>query len=373
MTHVLRVPDKDLVATAGIDALAFIRVCQFGIQLFVPITFVVIIVLVPIHNAGGDLARQKEEFIRQGGNAEELRSGLDSKLMRSTAANLNEGDPVMWIHVVLMWLITLYATWLLRRHTRTFALLRQLYLSTAGDTNLWRAVHMPGTILQQMLVQGREMEAELDVHKMREQVAKAQINESLDPGDQPGEQLVGNTDLLVGPDGQPIMLTSIEAVERAGVAGAVATPNASGGPDPPGPGSNFKPKGGIPTLSTPTRASTGARASLNFDAVAAASNAGNSDGDGSVHKEKVRRVSQLKPLKPSRDGDGASPTVSVSGDSLHGGTDAKDALADGDDAREHATQFGERQHLRGVGGVGDSGFGRESSSRRRAPRAARRR
>ena len=317
MTHVLRVPDKDLVATAGIDALAFIRVCQFGIQLFVPITLVVIIVLVPIHNAGGDLARQKEEFIRQGGNAEELRSGLDSKLMRSTAANLNEGDPVMWIHVVLMWLITLYATWLLRRHTRTFALLRQLYLSTAGDTNLWRAVHMPGTILQQMLVQGRELEAELDVHKMREQVAKAQINE-IDPGDQSGEQLSGNTDLLVGPDGQPIMLTSIEAVERAGVAGA-STPNA-GAPALPDPGSNFKPKGGIPTLSTPTRAST-ATASLNFDAAAASSNA--SDGDGSVHKEKVRRSSQLKPLKPP--GDGASPTVSA-GDSLHGGTDTKDAL-----------------------------------------------
>lgn len=51
--------------------------------------------------------------------------------------------------------IVLYATWLLRRHTRTFALLRQLYLTTAGDTNLWRAVHMPTSILQQMLVQGR--------------------------------------------------------------------------------------------------------------------------------------------------------------------------------------------------------------------------
>ena len=30
MEHVLRVPDKELIATAGIDALAFIRVCQFG-------------------------------------------------------------------------------------------------------------------------------------------------------------------------------------------------------------------------------------------------------------------------------------------------------------------------------------------------------
>ena len=140
------------------------------------------------------------------------------------------------------------------------------------------------------------MEAELDVHKMREQVAKAQINE-IDPGDQSGEQLSGNTDLLVGPDGQPIMLTSIEAVERAGVAGA-STPNA-GAPALPDPGSNFKPKGGIPTLSTPTRAST-ATASLNFDAAAASSKA--SDGDGSVHKEKVRRSSQLKPLKPPGDG-----------------------------------------------------------------------
>ena len=66
----------------------------------------------------------------------------------------------MWLHVVTNWLIVGYATWLLRRHTRTFALLRQLYLTTAGDTNLWRAVHMPTTILQQMLVQGREVEAE---------------------------------------------------------------------------------------------------------------------------------------------------------------------------------------------------------------------
>ena len=71
---------------------------------------VVIVVLVPIHNAGGDLARQRNDYIARGGNAENLRSGLNSKLMRSTAANLNEGDPVMWIHVVLTWLITLYAT-----------------------------------------------------------------------------------------------------------------------------------------------------------------------------------------------------------------------------------------------------------------------
>ena len=171
MTHVLRVPDKELVATAGIDALAFIRVCQFGIQLFFPITVLSVCVFIPVHVSGNSLDQERKDFLSLGGSTDSLRSGLNSRLMRTTAANIGNADPVMWLHVVTNWLIVVYATWLLRRHTRTFALLRQLYLTTAGDTNLWRAVHMPTTILQQMLVQGREVEAEMDVHAMREQVA----------------------------------------------------------------------------------------------------------------------------------------------------------------------------------------------------------
>jgi hypothetical protein len=180
MTHVLRVPDKELVATAGIDALAFIRVCQFGIQLFFPITVLSICVFIPVHASGNSLDQEREDFLSLGGQTDKLRSGLNSRLMRTTAANINDADPVMWLHVVTNWLIVVYATWLLRRHTRTFALLRQLYLTTAGDTNLWRAVHMPTTILQQMLVQGREVEAEMDVHAMREQVASRDMRRSGD-------------------------------------------------------------------------------------------------------------------------------------------------------------------------------------------------
>ena len=170
MTHVLRVPDKELVATAGIDALAFIRVCQFGIQLFVPISLVVVIVFIPVHVSGDDLARQKNEFIAQGGSTESLRSGLNSRIMRTTAANLPEGANVLWLYVFTFWGIVLYSTWLLRRHTRTFALLRQLYLTTAGDTNLWRAVHMPTTILQDARAGPRDG-AEMNVGGMRALVA----------------------------------------------------------------------------------------------------------------------------------------------------------------------------------------------------------
>jgi|TARA_B110000977_G_scaffold23325_1_gene28049 hypothetical protein len=120
------------VATAGIDALAFIRVCQFGIQLFFPITIVSLCVFLPTHVSGTGLDQEKAAFVELGGELGALRSGLNSRLMRTTAANLTNGDPVMWLHVVATWSIVVYGTWLLRRHTRTFALLRQLYLTTAG-------------------------------------------------------------------------------------------------------------------------------------------------------------------------------------------------------------------------------------------------
>ena len=94
MTHVLRVPDKELVATAGIDALAFIRVSQFGIQLFFPIMFVVLIVFIPVHVSGNDLERQKSAYVSAGLDVANLRSGLNSKIMTTTAANLEDGAQV---------------------------------------------------------------------------------------------------------------------------------------------------------------------------------------------------------------------------------------------------------------------------------------
>lgn len=198
--HVLRVPDKELVATAGIDALAFIRVCQFGIQLFVPITVLAVFVLVPLHVSGSELDSQRTDFVVQGGNTAELRSGLNSKIMRATAANLKPDSDIYWVHVSSFWIIMLYATWLMRRHTRTFALLRQLYLSTAGDTNLWRAVHMPTSILQQMLVQGREMEAEVDVKQIRADAEPSTMPgdaglEGPGVGDEPSDATFGGVEL----------------------------------------------------------------------------------------------------------------------------------------------------------------------------------
>ena len=60
------------VATAGIDALAFIRACQFGIQLFFPITVLSVCVFIPVHVSGSALDQEREDFLKLGGSAEKL-------------------------------------------------------------------------------------------------------------------------------------------------------------------------------------------------------------------------------------------------------------------------------------------------------------
>jgi len=162
--HVLNVDDKTLIATAGLDAFAFLRVCQFGLQLFLPLTILSLTVLLPIHNHGTDLQRQHEEYLLATNSTE---ASALSGLLLTTVANLEPGLDIFWLHCVVMWVVIWYTTWLLTQHTATFVVLRTLYLTTRGDTNLWRAVHQPSSVVEQLLMQGANQSAEIDSEELK--------------------------------------------------------------------------------------------------------------------------------------------------------------------------------------------------------------
>jgi len=162
--HVLSVDDKTLIATAGLDAFAFLRVCQFGLQLFLPLTVLSVGVLLPIHVRGSDLARQDDAYNLAKNTTDEM--GL-SGLLLTTVANVTPKLEIFWVHTAVFLVIMWYTTWLLTKHTATFVVLRTLYLTTRGDTNLWRAVHQPSTIIEQLLVQGAHQDAEIDSEELK--------------------------------------------------------------------------------------------------------------------------------------------------------------------------------------------------------------
>ncbi|CAG9467254.1 unnamed protein product [Pedinophyceae sp. YPF-701] len=110
----LTVTDEELVRTAGLDALMHVRLCLLGVHLFVPPTLVLCAILLPLHVTGTYLDSATASI-------------NSSQYMRLTASNIERGSQVFWVHVVCTYAFVAYATWLLRRHYRSYAYLRQHY------------------------------------------------------------------------------------------------------------------------------------------------------------------------------------------------------------------------------------------------------
>ena len=122
--------EKELLATAGMDALMFERLIVFGLQLFAPIAVLSMAVLLPLH------ARSEYIDVSLADSTE-----VASSLMRLTMSNTwpygdaraPHGAPeLLWVHFVFVVLYVAYFLWLLDSHYAWYVLLRQHYL-TMGD------------------------------------------------------------------------------------------------------------------------------------------------------------------------------------------------------------------------------------------------
>ncbi|WIA30966.1 hypothetical protein OEZ86_001014 [Tetradesmus obliquus] len=116
--------EKELLATAGMDALMFERLIVFGLQLMAPLTVVSCSALIPIHASSKYLSRSVQQFQR-------------SNLMGLTMSNMQPGSHVLWVHFGLVWLYCLYAMWLLDRHYQWYVLLRQQYMTRGDSISTW--------------------------------------------------------------------------------------------------------------------------------------------------------------------------------------------------------------------------------------------
>lgn len=180
IAHVLTVADSDIVHTAGLDALVFLRIAQFGTQLFAPLALVGVLALAPTH-----LSRSYYETTTTSESSAARESHV---LMRMTIANVEPTSSLMWMHVVMFWAFTAYALWLLTAHYRSYEFLRQVYGTTTGESNPWRAVHIPQTVLQKFLQQG--------INTNREFMTETIEEEEREGGQTPAARTMPTTMLL---------------------------------------------------------------------------------------------------------------------------------------------------------------------------------
>ena len=161
VSHVMNVSDTELVNSSGLDALVFLRVAQFGTQLFVPITVLGLIMLCPMHYSQSFyIDALREMYV----NATDAVNSDENYLMGLTIANVEPTSDIFWVHVLFSWFVTLYTLWLLKHHYRSYEFLRQVYGSSTGECNVWRTMHLPQTTLQRLLQQGTSETAEFGIN-----------------------------------------------------------------------------------------------------------------------------------------------------------------------------------------------------------------
>ncbi|GAX72909.1 hypothetical protein CEUSTIGMA_g364.t1 [Chlamydomonas eustigma] len=124
----LTVSDADLLETAGLDALIFIKMWTLGIQVMLPMAILGCCVLVPINTSSGYI----DLSIQNSNNAIN-----PSKFMRWTMTNVDSSN-ILWVHFFMVLIFTAYACWVLQWHYHQFVVIKHHYMIKGDGVNLLR-------------------------------------------------------------------------------------------------------------------------------------------------------------------------------------------------------------------------------------------
>ncbi|BBN16221.1 calcium permeable stress-gated cation channel [Marchantia polymorpha subsp. ruderalis] len=114
----LRMPEAELIDHAGLDSAVFLRLILLGLKLFVPLTVVGFVVLVPLNVTDKQLSNDlKDKALTY--------DALDT----ITISNISTASRRLWAHLVAAYVYTIWACWLLFREYRNIVALRFTFLA----------------------------------------------------------------------------------------------------------------------------------------------------------------------------------------------------------------------------------------------------
>eukprot|EP00884_Botryococcus_braunii_P001497 jgi/Botrbrau1/11348/Bobra.0038s0105.1 len=130
---VFRTTDAELVQTAGLDALVLTWQCTVGIQIFLPLTVLGMLLLLPTNLVGGNVGKITES----------VKWSSVSTFSKLTLSNLQRDSNLFWIPFIFVFVTIFYVFWLMLKYYRAYTVLRQHYLMGGEKLiNEWHAHFM---------------------------------------------------------------------------------------------------------------------------------------------------------------------------------------------------------------------------------------
>ncbi|PKI70592.1 CSC1-like protein At4g02900 [Punica granatum] len=116
MPAALKMPEPELIEHAGLDSTAFIRIYLLGLKIFVPITFLALVVLVPVNWTGKTL--------------ETIQNVTFSNIDKLSISNVPSGSARFWAHLVMAYVFTFWIFYILYNEYKIMANMRLHFLAS---------------------------------------------------------------------------------------------------------------------------------------------------------------------------------------------------------------------------------------------------
>ncbi|XP_010276749.1 PREDICTED: CSC1-like protein At1g32090 [Nelumbo nucifera] len=117
MPEALRMSESELIDHAGLDSAVFLRIFLLGLKIFIPITILTILVLVPINVSGGTLFFLRKELVV-------------SDIDKLSISNIRPKSQKFWAHLSMAYLFTIWTCYMLYKEYDRVAFMRLHYLAS---------------------------------------------------------------------------------------------------------------------------------------------------------------------------------------------------------------------------------------------------
>ncbi|CAN6481950.1 unnamed protein product [Victoria cruziana] len=116
MPEALRMPELELIEHAGLDAVVYLRIYVVGLKIFVPLTVLTILVLVPINWTSGTL--------------DDTKNFTYSNIDKLSLANVSPGSKRFWVHLVVCYVCTWWTCYVLFKEYGIVSTMRLRFLAS---------------------------------------------------------------------------------------------------------------------------------------------------------------------------------------------------------------------------------------------------
>ncbi|OVA02825.1 protein of unknown function DUF221 [Macleaya cordata] len=117
MPQALRMSESEIINHAGLDSAVFLRIYLLGLKMFIPITILAILVLVPINVSGGTLFFLRKELVV-------------SDIDKLSISNVQPKSEKFWAHISMAYLFTIWICYILYKEYDRVAFMRLHYLAS---------------------------------------------------------------------------------------------------------------------------------------------------------------------------------------------------------------------------------------------------